>query len=207
MLDLGCLPLALIQDESTVPTALKTADIWVGLIQRALTAIAILVGGFIAVVKFRLLNPLRLHLEPEISGSFARRAGTIYLQGQASAKNTELRTVRIDPDYTGLRVSVFRSETNQWELYETYGVFEEQFEVEANTTIGEPVWIMIPEGDFLALRLELWIASGPEQGWIAIAIVNLVTEEDNKERNQSPVEQGPSRGLRERMARWLGSRV
>ena len=199
--------MALIQEESTAPTALKTADTWVGIVQRGLAAIAIVAGGFVALVKFRLLNPLRLRLEPEIFGSVARRAGKIYLQGQASAKNTELRTVRIDPDYTGLLLFVFRAETDEWELYEAYGVFEEHFEVEANANIGEPVWIVIPEGDFLALRLELYIASSLEQGWLSVAIVNLMTEEHNEERNQSPVERGPFRDLRERMNRWLGSRA
>src|SRR4051812_42072552 len=130
----------------------------------------ILAGSAIALIKFRLLNPLRLRLEPAIFGSFARREGTIYLHAQASAKNTELRTVNIEPEYTGLRVFVFRAGSGQWERFETYGVFEEQVEVTANTNVGEPLWIVIPEDDYLALRLELYIASSLEQGWLSVAI-------------------------------------
>lgn len=211
MLDLCLLPFALIQDSTSAPsasTALETTDTWVGLIQKVLTAAAILAGGIIALVKFGLLNPLRLRLEPTISGSVARREGIIYLHAQASAKNTELRTVKIVPEYTGLRVLVYREATGEWEWFATYDVFMEQIEIAANSSVGEPLWIVIPEGDSLALRLELWIARSEEEGWLAVAIVNLMSEEDNRERKQTPVEwRGPKTDLRERIRRWLASRA
>ena len=119
--------LALIQETTTIPASQQagsavgeTLDTWIGIVQKLLTTLAILVGAFIALVKFQLLNPLTRRLEPEItSGSVGVHKGKVYLHAQATVRNTELLPVTIGPDYTGLRLWVFRNETHDWERVET----------------------------------------------------------------------------------------
>jgi len=71
--------------------------------------------------------------------------------------------------------------------------------LEPDETIGEPVWVEIPDRGKVALRLDLYVAESEESGWLAREVVNLVEELDN---TQEDTQTDMLTRLKEAIGKW-----
>lgn len=198
-----------------VPLWLRNVQAGADVFQKLVTALAIAVGGIWAYFRFFKERTYASRLQPTISGTVARRDGIIYLRAATNVKNIGQSRVVLNHEYIGLRVLTRTAGASKWDLYRTEDVFTEQPHVESGVTIGEPVWVEMPEKDKVALRLDLYVAESEKVGWLAREVVNLVAEVDNEQESGEPgplAEQSERQAdvftrLRERIGEWLRSRV
>lgn len=198
-----------------VPLWLRNVQTGADIFQKLVTALAIPVGATWAYFRFFKERTYASRLQPTISGTVARRDGTIYLRAATNVKNIGQSRVVLDHEYIGLRVLTRTAGVGEWDLYRTEDVFKEQPHVESGVTIGEPVRVEMPEGEKVALRLDLYVAESEKVGWLAREVVNLVAEVDNKQDSAQP--DGPTdqaqqqtdvfTGLKERVWGWLHSKA
>ena len=70
--------------------------------------------------------------------------------------------------------------SEQWEELGFWRVFEDQEALEPGESASEEVLLEIPDADYAALKLELWVHSAPDEvPWKGTAVVNLLSEGDN----------------------------
>lgn len=219
---------------SELPLWLRNAQAGADIFQNLITALAIPIGAIWAYFRFFKERTYASRLQPTISGTVARRDGRIYLRASASVKNIGQSRVVLNHEYIGLRVLTRTSGVVNWSLYRTEDVFKEQLYVESGVTIGEPVWVEMPEkdkarlmprrtnseadvgtipgSDKVALRLDLYVAESETVGWLAREVVNLVAEVDNKQESAQPdlptnQQTDVLTRLKERIGKWLSLRV
>ena len=136
-----------------------------------MTAAGLIVGGVFAYYKFFREDPYARRIQPTVSGSVARKDGTIYLRAVAQAKNYGQGTITLDNADTGLRVLVRKTGDADWTRFRSPGIFAEQEFLDSGETITEPVWLEISEVDLVALRLDLYVAESEAKGWLAREVV------------------------------------
>lgn len=183
MTDLGYALLGLLQEstESTAPgwtlsDTQKLSDIG----QKIAAIIAIGVGGVWAYFLFVRRRTFVSNLEPTISGVITRKDGAYQLLAEASVKNIGSSKININHENTGLRVYTQKAGEEMaeaglvdWsdEPY-TWPILEDQDLLEPGETVGDKLLIEMPDTQDLPLKLELWLASTPEEGWLASFIGN-----------------------------------
>lgn len=182
--------------------------------QKMVAGSAIIIAGIFAYYRFFKERTYASRLEPTISGSAARKDGVIYLRAAANTRNIGQSRVNLNHEYIGLRILTRIAGSGDWTLYRIENVFEEQDYLEPGESVGEPVWIEVPDrDDITALRLDLYVAESEEVGWAAREVVNLVSQVDNKEESEHAVRPTEGQqsdvvaGLREGVRRWWHSRA
>ena len=167
--------------------------------QASATGLAFNIGGIFAYYRFVKERTHASRLQPTISTVVARRDGTIYLRATASVQNIGQAKVELAHEYIGLRFLTRTHGSDGWFLDRTATVFEEQDSLEPDETIGEPVWVEIPDRGKVALRLDLYVAESEESGWLAREVVNLVEELDN---TQEDTQTDMLTRLKEAIGKW-----
>lgn len=138
-----------------------TIDDWNKLLQN----IAIVVGGIAAYFKWFRGRVYRQRLETVAGGSFKANGGQ-HLLVNVRTKNVGLSEVRIEDEGSGLRIFSSRPAASPasvknvvWEHCATFPIFEEHGWIESNETIEHQRLIELPKREYLAFRIEVWIAS------------------------------------------------
>jgi hypothetical protein len=162
-----------------VPLWLQRVDTGARIFQASATGLAFIIGGIFAYYRFIKERTHASRLQPTSSTDVASADGTIYLRVMASVQNIGQAKVELAHEYTGLRILTRTHGSEGWFLDHTATVFEEQDSLEPDETIGEPVWVEIPDNGKVALRLDLYVAESEDTGWLAREVVNLVKELDN----------------------------
>ncbi len=217
VLEYGYLVLGYIQETTTAPVPLWLREAQTGsdIYQKLVAGTAIIVGGIFAYYKLFKERPYVSRLESTITGTAVRREGTIYLQIAASAKNIGQGRVSINPKITALRVRTRKAGSGDWELYPPQlGAFTQRPGLEPGESVGEVAWVELPEDNYVALGLDLYVAESAERGWLSRGVVNLVSTEHNQEDVQPdsltwPTEQRTDllTEMKEGVRRWWESRA
>lgn len=159
------------------------------IVQKAAATLGIAVGGVWVYYQFLKGRTFAQRLEPTISGRVARQDGIIYLHAEAAVKNIGLSRFDIEHEFTTLIVHAHRVRTSigltrsaEWDHLAFFDALMDQEWLEPGETVGDQHLIEIPERDYVALGLEFIIVSTTEEEWSVRAIVNLLLEEDNREK-------------------------
>jgi hypothetical protein len=122
-----------------------------------------------------------------IWGEVRRTPGIVYLLTNSTAKNIGLSKFEIDHEKSGLRVMTRASEgavtearLAEWNPLSTWAVLEGKGSLEPGESAAEELLIEIPDEDFLAFRLQLWVSSTYDESWEVTAVVNLEAAGDNE---------------------------
>jgi hypothetical protein len=154
-----------------------TIDDWNKLLQ----SLAIVVGGVAAYFKWFRGRVYRPRLETVAGGSFETNTGQ-YLLVNVRTKNVGLSEVRIEQQGSGVRIfsgqaasSNAEARNVDWKHHGTFPIYEEHGWIESNETIEHQRLIQLPQREYLAFRIEVWIASkGITWKTSAIVLCNVV---------------------------------
>lgn len=176
--------LALALQGGTLSTLQTLADI----AQKTAAAIAIVGTAGWAYFKFVRGRTFRWRLELTISGEVRRGQGIVYLLTNSTAKNIGLSKFEIDHEKSGLRVMTYATEgavtearLAEWSPLSTWAVLEGRETLEPGEPAAEELLIELPDEDFLAFKLQLWVSSTHDESWEVTAVVNLEPAGDNEE--------------------------
>jgi hypothetical protein len=142
-------------------TAVSLADI----VYHLVAAVALIVGGGWAYLKYIRGRTYQRRLRVVLEGRVEQAPGVMYLIVYSLAHNIGLREVRINAEESALRISTLSTGAEvaleagraQWELLGVWGVFEDQKLLEPDETVRDPQVIELSEGGFAALKLELFV--------------------------------------------------
>lgn len=79
-----------------------------------------------------------------------------------------------------MRFYTRRIQEDRWWIQQAERVFEAQDWFEPGETLGEPVWFEICKSDWVAVKIDLYIAESENIGWYASELVNLMSLNDNQ---------------------------
>jgi hypothetical protein len=138
-----------------------TIDDWNKLLQ----SVAIVVGGVAAYFKWFRGRIYRPRLETVVGGSLKTGAGQ-FLLVSVRTKNVGLSEVRIEQEGSAVRIfsskppsSSAKAKNVAWERHGTFPIYEEHGWIESNETIEHQRLVQLPQREYLAFRIEVWIAS------------------------------------------------
>jgi hypothetical protein len=155
---------------------------WLQIIVAVLAAFQnlFIIGGIIAAYyRFIKEKPHTSRLQPTISGIAVTKAGTIYLQVNVSVENVGQVPVPIDRTATGLRVLSRKTGEGDWTFRVVESVFGRQQQAEPGATILDRVWREVPDDGEVAFMLEFFVIENKDSGWLAVEVVNLLTQGNN----------------------------
>lgn len=176
----------------------ELARTWADLINKAVLTI-IAIGGVIwGYYKFVRGRTFRRRLTLTVSYAHRRRDGTLYLFATAEAENVGFSRIKILTGPTGLQVHTptadvtsgttpeategpDRARKAEWEELDFFPVFEDQEALEPGETASEEILIELPDRQYAALRLDLWVFSTDRIPWYGTAVANLLPPDDNGE--------------------------
>jgi hypothetical protein len=168
--------------------ALSTLQTLADIAQKSAATIAIVGTAGWAYFKFVRGRTFRRRLELTISGEVRRNPGIVYLLTNSTVKNIGLSQFEIDHEKSGLRVMTYASEGAvtearlvEWSPLSTWAVLEGKEALEPGEPAAEELLIEIPDKDFLAFRLQLWVSSTHDESWEVTAVVNLEPAGDNED--------------------------
>ncbi len=166
------------------------------IIQKTVTAGALIVGGIWAYYKFVRRRIFASNLELVISGEAVRKSELIHLVATTSVKNIGASKLEIYHPLTVLRIlapknpsSVRVAEITEWTNLKTLRLFEDQTHFEPTEPAVDAHLVLVPEHDeYTALKLEVIVVSDDKKeaplekkdAWVAVSIVSLISERDNK---------------------------
>jgi hypothetical protein len=141
---------------------------------------AAIIGGIIAAYyRFIKEKPHTSRLKPTISGVAATKDSTTHLQIELSVENVGQVPVKIDREATGLRVSSRKPGDDKWTLHVTESVFGHQEQVQPEETVIDQMWCEFPYEGEVAFKLEFFVIENENSGWLAVEVVNLLTQGNN----------------------------
>lgn len=169
---------------------LELARAWADLLYKTVLVIVPLATAVWAYYKFVRGRTFRRRLTTEVSGSVQRdpAGGTLYLFATLEIENVGLSRFEVLQESTALGVLTHalrpagpptEPRRGQWEELGYWRVFEDQEALEPGESASEEVLLEIPDADYAALKLELWVHSPDEVPWKGTAVVNLLSEGDN----------------------------
>jgi hypothetical protein len=166
--------------------ALQTLQAWADIVQKTAATVAIVGTAGWAYFKFVRGRTFRRRVELMILGEVRREPGIVYLLTNATAKNIGLSKFEIDHEKSGLRVMTQASEgavtepkLADWKPLSAWPVFEAHGLLEPGEPAAEELLVEIPDEDFSAFRLQLWVSSTKDESWEVTAVVNLEPAGDN----------------------------
>jgi hypothetical protein len=136
-------------------------------LEKLFTIVAISVGGVWVYYNYFRGRTYKPRLEPAVSGRSINKGANSYLVVGAKLKNAGLSKIGITREGTGVRVLAYSSDkravsvelmNGKW--LATLPVFEEDVWVEPGKGIEDQLLVTIPENNYSALRVELWVVSG-----------------------------------------------
>ncbi len=163
-----------------VPLWLRSIETGAGIFQTTATGLALIIGGLFAYYRFFKEETYSPRIQPSVAAVASRKDGLIFIQVTAAMTNPGQTSVWLDMNSTRLGLSTRKARIYGWEPSVVEVVFTGNDHIRPGETIGDQVWMEIPDDDYAAILLELRIAKvreGEEEkilGWIARDIVNLV---------------------------------
>jgi hypothetical protein len=172
------------------PGPLEVAGRWVDLAYKLVFTAIALGGVFWGYYRFVRGRTYRRKLTTSVSGTVRRDPSrpALYLFTTLGIENVGLSRFEILQEATALGVftpaarpagSASEPEYVGWEELRFFRVFEDQEALEPGESASEEVLLEIPDGGYVALKLELWVHSPDEVPWKGTAVVNLLPEGDN----------------------------
>ena len=162
-----------------------TIDEW----NKILQSLAIVVGGVAAYFKWFRGRVYRPRLETVAGGSLETDQGQ-YLLVSVRTKNVGLSEVRIEQEGSAVRIfSAQRGSSSptarnvEWHRHGTFPIYEEHGWIESNETIEHQRLIQLPEQQYLAFQIEVWIASKGIT-WKTSAIIFAVQSSDESQQEK-----------------------
>ena len=161
-------------------------------VQKLIAALAIIVGGFWAWLKFFRGRTFRSRLELKVSAKVTVSGTNKFLQATMQMKNVGLSQVTLKKD--ALYLDVFLSDaakvepaqqiySARWNEPATFAVFQEHGWIEPAEEIDDQLLFQMPEGEQLACKLKLTVNSDANSWvffetegtrWSAIAIIDCL---------------------------------
>lgn len=191
------IPLGMLQETTTQagPQWLNNTQKVADIIQKAVTAGALIVGGIWAYYKFVRGRIFVSNLEVVISGEASRQNDRISLVATASVKNIGSSKLEVFHTLTALRIlapksvsTVRTAEITEWDHLKTLRLFADQTHFEPTEPAVDAHLVVVPGHDeYTALKLEAIVVSDEDKdapmdkkdAWVAVSIVNLISMEDN----------------------------
>lgn len=172
--------------------------------QKIATPLAVIVGGLFAYYKLIVERTHASRIQPAIDYEAAQRGSRIFLKASVSGTNIGNSKAPVASEYCGVRFYTRRANDDRWWLQKAERVFEAQGWFEPGETLGEPVWLEIYKADWVAIKIDLYVAKSESLGWYASELVNLMSMNDNQvqEAQSEPLEAqsaNPVSWLRERL--------
>lgn len=124
-------------------------------------------------------------MQPAISAAVSRERELIFIKATAEMTNNGQRSVHIDLSETRIGISTRKAGVYGWNPSVVEEVFTGNNHVSPGETIGDQVWMEIPDNDDVAIQLELRVTKRYEEecgkflAWIARDIVNLAEDQGN----------------------------
>lgn len=174
--------------ESNIPLWLRSVETTANIFQSTATGLAFIVGGLFAYYRFFKEETHSERLQPTVSAAVSRKDDKIFIRSTAEMTNNGLTSIWIDMGLTRVGVSTRKAGIYGWNPYIVEEVFTGSDHVRPGETVGDQVWMEIPDDDYVALQIELRIAKVQEEeerkeerilGWIARDIVDLIQEPGN----------------------------
>lgn len=163
-----------------MPAWLRNIQVGADIFQKIATPIAIIVGGLFAYYKLVVERTHASRIQPAIDYEVAQKDDRIFLKASVSGTNIGNAAVPIASEYCGVRFYTRRVQEDRWWLQQAEPIFEAQGWFEPGETLGEPVWFEIYKADWVAVKIDLYIAKSEDLGWYAGELVNLVSVNDNQ---------------------------
>ena len=169
---------------------LESARAWADLFYKTVLAIVPLAAAVWGYYKFVRGRTFRRRLTTEVSGQVRRdpSGDTLYLFATLKIENVGFSRFDVLQESTALGVLTHalspaapptEPKRGEWEELGFWLVFEDQEALEPGESASEEVLLEIPDADYAALKLELWVHSPDEVPWKGTAVVNLLPEGDN----------------------------
>lgn len=149
----------------------KDTDDWHSLIdsgEKLITALAIIVGGFWAWLKFFRGRTFRSRLELMVSGNIITSGNNRFLKATMEMKNVGLSQVKFKKEAIYLDVFLIaaakvtpeqRLYSAQWSDPVTFEVFTDHGWIESSEEISDQIFLQLPAGETLACKLKLTVNS------------------------------------------------
>lgn len=193
------------QDASgPIPAWLRNVQVGADIFQKIATPLAIIVGGLFAYYKLVVERTHASRIQPAIDYEVAQKDDRIFLKASVSGMNIGNSAVTVASEYCGVRFYTRRVQEERWWLQQAEPIFEAQDWFEPGETLGEPIWFEIYKADWVAVKIDLYIAKSENLGWYAGELVNLVSMNDNQGQGvwtESPEAQSAS------LISWLRERL
>jgi hypothetical protein len=103
------------------------------------------------------------------------------LKASVSSTNIGNSKVSVTSEYYGVRFYTRRAFDDRWWLMQAERVFEAQEWFEPGETLGESVWFEFYTADWVAIKIDTYIARSEDAGWYASDLVSLVSLNDNQD--------------------------
>ncbi len=176
---------------------LDAARAWADLVYKLVFIIVPVATAVWAYYKFVRGRTFRRRLTTSVSGVVRRdpSGGTLYLFATVEMENVGLSRFGVLQESTALGVLTHalraadaptEARRGEWQELGFWRVFEDQEALEPGESASEEILLEIPDANYAALRLELWVHSPDEVPWKGTAVVNLLPEEDNDEPPGAP---------------------
>lgn len=141
-----------------------TATFWLDVSDKALKALAVLLGGAWTWMNYRRSRTYKQRLESGIAGEIFQQAGHFYLSIVCHLKNVGLGLYEIRQKGTACVVTALRRDSDgriQEDRLKTLSVFTEHQWIEPGEPIDDPLLVEVPSPDtFVALRVSLRVVAG-----------------------------------------------
>lgn len=169
------------------PAWLTNIQVGADVFQKIATPLAIIVGGLFAYYKLVVERTHASRIQPAINYEVAQKDDRIFLKASVYGTNIGNSAVSVAPDYCGVRFYTRRVHADSWWLQQAEPIFETQEWFEPGETLGEPVWFEIYKSDWVAIKIDLYIAKSETFGWYASELVNLMAMGNNQSQGEKSV--------------------
>lgn len=170
------------QDASEpMPAWLRNVRVGADVFQKVATPLAVIVGGLFAYYKLIVERTHASRIQPAIDYEVSQQDDRIFLKTLVSGINIGNSKVPVTSEYCGVRFYTRRALEDQWWLMHAERVFEAQEWFEPGETLGESVWFEIYKADWVAIKIDLYVARSENLGWYASDLVSLVSLNDNQD--------------------------
>lgn len=167
----------------SLPTIQKIADILWKLIASA----GVLIGGIWAYFKFIKGRTFQPNIVPKVAGEARDKDGEIFLIATTEVENVGASKVTLDHQHTVIRVLTSRALARgeegpiEWgeKAFATRKILQHRDHLEPGGTAVDTELFQIQNDNFVALRLEVLVASTKDDKWTGVGIVNLSEGVDN----------------------------
>jgi hypothetical protein len=164
-----------------MPAWLRNVQAGAGIFQKIATPLAIIVGGLFAYYKLVVERTHASRVQPSIDYEVEQQGDRIFLKASVSGTNIGNSKVPVSSEYCGVRFYARRALEDHWWLMHAERVFEAQEWFEPGETLGESIWFELYKAEWVAIKIDLYIARSEDLGWYASDLVSLVSLNDNRD--------------------------